>query len=469
MNTIKKLLFALGFAIAALSSHAQQTPLKNGLFQGTLNGTPSGGTLNLASLTLTLGTPTISLASATGLPISGITSSTSTALGLGSLELGHATDTTLARVSAGVVSIEGVTVATATNTITFTNKSFTAPILGTPLSGNLTNCTLLPLTTGITGTLAAANGGTNLTSYAVGDLLYASGTTALSKLPDVATGSVLISGGVGVAPSYSATPPVGAANMTGIGQLGSGEVSVTAATTLTSTAFGKMHVCSGTSANYTVDLPAASGNAGKVIGFRMSSALTKLVTIDPNASELVDTDTTVILFAQESAVFMCDGTGWTKIMGKARAMRSSGINSSATSMPTGTATKVTLGTLGAESFSGMLSTANSRITAQRKGMYSVSATVSYELSGVAVAGAETYVQIYKNGAVLTGPAITIVTPSSTTGGNTYAMPAVSGSVPLNAGDYLEVWGIQTTGSTMQTRTVVDQVKSNLTVVEIPGA
>ncbi len=52
------------------------------------------------------------------------------------------------------------------------------------------------------GTLAAVNGGTGQSSYAVGDILYASTTTALSKLADVATGNALISGGVGFAPSY---------------------------------------------------------------------------------------------------------------------------------------------------------------------------------------------------------------------------------------------------------------------------
>jgi len=52
------------------------------------------------------------------------------------------------------------------------------------------------------GTLPAANGGTGLTSYAIGDLVYASGATALSKLADVVTGNALISGGVGVAPSW---------------------------------------------------------------------------------------------------------------------------------------------------------------------------------------------------------------------------------------------------------------------------
>jgi hypothetical protein len=54
----------------------------------------------------------------------------------------------------------------------------------------------------LSGTLAAVNGGTGQSSYAVGDILFASTTTALSKLADVATGNALISGGVGVAPSY---------------------------------------------------------------------------------------------------------------------------------------------------------------------------------------------------------------------------------------------------------------------------
>lgn len=58
--------------------------------------------------------------------------------------------------------------------------------------------------TGLTAipSLPATAGGTGQTSYAVGDLLYASTTTALSKLADVATGNALISGGVGVAPSW---------------------------------------------------------------------------------------------------------------------------------------------------------------------------------------------------------------------------------------------------------------------------
>lgn len=47
-----------------------------------------------------------------------------------------------------------------TDTQTLSNKTLTAPILGTPASATLTNATGLPLTTGVTGLLPIANGGT---------------------------------------------------------------------------------------------------------------------------------------------------------------------------------------------------------------------------------------------------------------------------------------------------------------------
>lgn len=60
-----------------------------------------------------LGTPaSATLTNATGLPVAGITASTVTALGIGSINLGHASDTTIERVSAGIISVEGATVAT---------------------------------------------------------------------------------------------------------------------------------------------------------------------------------------------------------------------------------------------------------------------------------------------------------------------------------------------------------------------
>jgi hypothetical protein len=61
------------------------------------------------------------------------------------------------------------------------------------------------LTADVSGTLPAANGGTGQSSYTVGDILYASSATTLSKLASVAAGSYLRSAGVAAAPVWSTT------------------------------------------------------------------------------------------------------------------------------------------------------------------------------------------------------------------------------------------------------------------------
>ena len=98
--------------------------------------TGSGSLVFATSPTLVtpaLGTPASgTLTNTTGLPISGLVASTSAALGVGSVELGHASDTTIARVSAGVASIEGVNIVTTSSTDTLTNKTLTSPVINTP-------------------------------------------------------------------------------------------------------------------------------------------------------------------------------------------------------------------------------------------------------------------------------------------------------------------------------------------------
>lgn len=106
-----------------------------------------------------LGTPSaVTLTNGTGLPVSGITASTSAAIGVGTIELGHATDTTISRVSAGVVAVEGVNVVTVTDTQTLSNKTIA-------LGSNTVSGTLAELNTAITDAdIASLAGSETLTN-----------------------------------------------------------------------------------------------------------------------------------------------------------------------------------------------------------------------------------------------------------------------------------------------------------------
>jgi hypothetical protein len=213
-------------------------------------------------------------------------------------------------------------------------------------------------------------------------------------------------------------------------------VAITGAATLT---IGKHHVCTGTTADYPVTLPAVSGNAGKLISVEMSAALTKLVTVDGNASETIDGELTRVMWAKETAILKCDGTTWTKVGGKSIPMWVS------TPMvyPLTGASNTYLKIMGNyDALTGnktdLYNTTLMRIVVQRPGTYTVT-----DMSGftAGVSAARTIVSaIYKNGVNAgeigawqpIGEVTTIVQPERT--------------YNLVAGDYFENFVLYSAGS-----------------------
>jgi len=97
------------------------------------------------------------------------------------------------------------------NNVLATSPTLVTPILGTPTSGTLTNCTFPTLnqnTTGtasnVTGTVAVANGGTGSTTLTANNVLLGNGTSALQAIAPSTSGNLLTSNGT----TWASTAPV---------------------------------------------------------------------------------------------------------------------------------------------------------------------------------------------------------------------------------------------------------------------
>jgi hypothetical protein len=180
-----------------------------------------------------------------------------------------------------VVVQGGVTSQTSIDDV-FTDRTLVDPLLGTPVSGDLTNCTDLPIVNGTTGTLSVARGGTGITAFGTGV------ATALGINTGSAGAVVVLDGALGTPTSGTVTNLTGTASININGTVGATTPTTGAFTTATATSssstaaeaaatrgmFSQLTLSGGFGSSNPIAPSSGQGVQGRVAGSNLSSTAT---------------------------------------------------------------------------------------------------------------------------------------------------------------------------------------------------
>ena len=233
-------------------------------------------------------------------------------------------------------------------------------------------------------------------------------------------------------------------------------------TTTASLIIGRWNNCTATSANYTVTLPAAASYSGQIVGIRIDTSSTYLVTVQGNGAELIDGSNTRIMWAGEVCELKSNGTSWNKIAGKSIPMCSTMYLNANQLFAAVTWTTIAFDTVlwSGGCPSAMTDLANHRVVVQRPGRYSITGNVRWNTTNASATAHDHRLNATGGPVIYTSDMIVPATQA-------FSRTLVSNGQQCSTGDFIMFDAYYYTGSYTTTCFTASANGTWLEVVEIP--